>query len=89
MPVRIAELSSGAQAIRYTAEKAIKENKLKLGLPTKCQTNLLQDRIELQSLVPTENEVAGYADCSRELLESTRIVEILNPLVPEASKCWK
>jgi hypothetical protein len=80
IPVRIAELTSGAQAIRYAAEKAIKENvKLRLGLPTKCQTKLLQDRIELQSLIPTENEVAGYAECSKDILEGTHIVEMLNP----------
>jgi hypothetical protein len=33
----------------------------------------------LQSLIPTENEVAGYAECSTDLLEQVKIVELLNP----------
>jgi hypothetical protein len=80
IPVRIAELTSGAHAIRFVAEKAIKENvKLKLGLPTKCQPELFKERIGLQSLMPTESEVVGYAECSREILESVKIVDMLNP----------
>jgi hypothetical protein len=80
IPVRIAELTSGAHAIRYAAEKAAEENvKLKLGLPTRCQTELLKDKIALLSLIPTENEVAGIAECSRDLLGRVQIVELLNP----------
>jgi hypothetical protein len=80
IPVRIAELTSGAHAIRYAAEKATKEKvTLRLGLPTKCQTKFLQDKIELRSLIPTENELVGYAECGREVLEGTQIVEIFNP----------
>lgn len=80
VPVRIAELTSGAHAIRYAAEKAAKENvKLKLGLPTRCQTKLLQGKVALQSLIPTENEVVGYAEISKSILETVKIVELLNP----------
>jgi hypothetical protein len=80
IPVRIAELTSGAHAIRYAAEKAIKENnKLTLGLPTKCQPQFFKDKIALQSLMPTENEVAGYAECSRDLLEGVQFSDMLNP----------
>ena len=80
IPVRIAELTSGAHAIRYAAEKAVEENvKLKLGLPTICQTELFKDKIALLSLIPTENEVAGYAECSNKLLEQVKIIELLNP----------
>ena len=82
IPVRIAELTSGAHAIRYAAEKTIKENtKLRLGLPTKCQTKVMENRIELHSLMPTENEVVGYAECDREVIGGTKIVEMLNPCV--------
>ena len=60
IPVRIAELTSGAHAIRYAAEKAIEENiKLKLGLPTKSQPKFLKDKVALLSLMPAENEVVG------------------------------
>lgn len=80
VPVRIAELTSGAHAILYAAEKAINENvKLKLGLPTKCQPKFFKDKIALQSLMPTENDVIGYAECSKELLEGIQILEMLNP----------
>jgi hypothetical protein len=80
IPVRIAELTSGAHAIRYAAEKAIKENiKLKLGLPTKCQPQFFKDKVALQSLMPTENEVVGYAECSRDLLEGVQFSDMLNP----------
>jgi hypothetical protein len=80
IPVRIAELTSGAHAIRYAAEKAVKDNdKLRLGLPTKCQPEFFKDKIGLQSLMPTENEVKGYAECSRDLLESVQITDMLNP----------
>ena len=80
IPVRIAELTSGAHAIRYAAEKAVKENvKLKLGLPTKCQPEFFKDKVGLQSLMPTENEVIGYAECSRDILESIQVTEMLNP----------
>ena len=82
IPVRIAELTSGAHAIRYAAEKTIKENtKLRLGLPTKCQTKVMENRIELHSLMPTENEVVGYAECDKEVIGGTKIVEMLNPCV--------
>jgi len=80
IPVRIAELTSGAHAIRYAAEKAIKENiQLKLGLPTKCQPKFFQDKVALLSLMPAENEVVGYAECNRELLEGVQISDMLNP----------
>jgi len=80
IPVRIAELTSGAHAVRFVAEKATKENvAFRLGLPTKCQTRFLKDKILLESLIPTENEVAGYAECETKLLEKTKFVEMLNP----------
>jgi hypothetical protein len=80
IPVRIAELTSGACAIRYAAEKAFKENvRLKLGLPVKCQPKFMKDRIALLSLMPAENEVVGYAECNDELLEEVEMLEMLNP----------
>ena len=82
VPVRIAELTSGAHAIRYAVEKAVKENKkVKLGLPTKCQPEIFKGKIVLHSLMPAENEVVGYAECNKELLEKTKITDMLNPCV--------
>ena len=80
IPVRLAELTSGAHAVRFAAEKAVKENvNLPLGLPTKCQTKFLEDKISLESLIPTEEKLAGYADCDPKLLQKTRFVETVNP----------
>ena len=39
----------------------------------------MKDKILLESLIPTENEVAGYAECETKLLEKTKFVEMLNP----------
>jgi hypothetical protein len=80
VPVRIAELTSGAPAIRYAAEKALKENtKLRLGLPVKCQPKFMEDGIELLSLMAAENDVVGYSECSRKLLKEVQMLEMLNP----------
>ena len=58
---------------------SIKENiKLKLGLPTKCQPKFFKDKVALLFL-PAENEGAGYAECSRDLLEGTQIAKMLDP----------
>jgi hypothetical protein len=51
---------------------------LKLGLPTKCQPKFFKDKVALLPL-PAENEVAGYAECSRELLKGVQILDMLNP----------
>jgi len=80
IPVRIAELTSGAHAILYSAEKAAKENtKLRLGLPAKCQARFLDDTVALQSLVPAEQEVVGYARDDKGILEKAQMTEMLNP----------
>jgi len=82
IPVRIAELTSEAHAICYAAEEAIRKNtKLRLGLPTKCQTKVMENRIELQSFMATENEVVRYVKCDREVIGSSKIVEMFNHCV--------
>ncbi|KPV64409.1 MAG: hypothetical protein AOA66_0220 [Candidatus Bathyarchaeota archaeon BA2] len=80
IPVRIAELTSGAYAVLYSAEKAIKEKrKLRLGLPAKCQAKILKDCVALQSLVPAEQEVVSHARDDKGILEKVQTVEMLNP----------
>jgi hypothetical protein len=80
IPVRIAELTSGAYAILYACEKAIKENKtILLGLPSKCQPRLAEKRIYLHSLITAECDVRGYAEGTQEVLNGVNIVEMLNP----------
>ncbi len=80
VPVRIAELTSGAHAILYSMEKAIKENtKLRLGLPVKCQPRFLDDAVTLKSLVPAEQDVIGYAKDLKGVLGKVQTSEMLNP----------
>ena len=80
IPVRIAELTSGAHAILYSMEKAVKENtKLRLGLPLKCQPKFLDDAVALQSLVPAEQDVVGYAKDDEGILGKVQTSEMPNP----------
>jgi len=80
IPVRIAELTSGAHAILYSIEKAVKENtKLRLGLPVKCQPKFLDDTVTLQSLIPAEQDVVGYAKDDKGILGKVQTSEMLNP----------
>ncbi|MDH5701726.1 MAG: DUF4152 family protein [Candidatus Bathyarchaeota archaeon] len=80
VPVRVAELTSGAHAILYSMEKAVKENtKLRLGLPVKCQPKFLDDGVALESLIPAEQDVVGYAKDDKGILRKVQTSEMLNP----------
>ena len=80
IPVRIAELTSGAHAIIYTCEKAIEEKKtLMLGLPSKCQPRLTEKGVYLYSLIGAEHDVRSYAEDEKGVLKKVNIIEMLNP----------
>lgn len=80
MPVRIAELTSGAYAILYACEKAEREQKTQvLGLPSKCQHRLLKERVYLYSLIPAEHDVKGYAEDTKAILAKMDLTEFPNP----------
>lgn len=80
IPVRIAELTTGAHAVLYACEKAIEEGEEQsLGLPSKCYTRFSQNRITLQSLIAAEHDVIGYAEDRKKTLDSVQITEMLNP----------
>jgi len=82
IPVRIAELTTGAHAVLYGAEKAVKEGRLlRLGLPAKCQTKTTEDGVSVQSLMPAEHDVAGYAKDENKILEEVQLSEMPNPCV--------
>jgi hypothetical protein len=80
IPVRVAELTSGAHAILYACEKAVgdKEQVL-LGLPSKCQPRLGNSGVYLYSLMAAEHDVRGHADDARGILNKVNIAELLNP----------
>jgi hypothetical protein len=80
IPVRIAELTSGAYAVLYSAERAVKEaKKLRLGLPAKCQLNTFSGGVELHSLVPAEHDVVGHAEDKNEVMKEVMFSDVLNP----------
>lgn len=81
VPVRIAELTSGAHAILYSSEKAAKEKKsVLLGLPSRCQPRLIENKVYLYSLMSAEHDIRGFAEDSKEILEKVNITEMLNPV---------
>ena len=81
VPVRIAELTSGAHAILYASAKAIDEKQtVMLGLPSRCQPRLTENSVYLYSLMPAEHDVRGYAEDTGEVLKKVNITEVLNPV---------
>ena len=81
IPVRIAELTSGANAILYACEKATKENQsVLLGLPSKCQSIKISQNMYLYSLMAGEHDIRGFAEDSNDVLKKVNITEMLNPV---------
>ena len=80
VPVRIAELTAGAYAVLYSAEKAVKEAKtMRLGLPAKCTIKTNEEGITVESLLPAEQDLTGYAKDEKRVLEKVQLVEMPNP----------
>lgn len=80
VPVRIAELTAGANAVLYSAEKAVKERKkLLLGLPVKCQVRLVEGAVTLQSLIPGEHDILECSKDEERLMKKVEISEFPNP----------
>jgi hypothetical protein len=81
MPVRVAELTSGAHAILYTCKKTVKDKKtVLLGLPSRCQPRPMENGIYLYSLMAAEHDVRGFAADEEEVLKKVNISEFLNPI---------
>ncbi|MBC7130418.1 DUF4152 family protein [Candidatus Bathyarchaeota archaeon] len=81
IPVRIAELTAGAHAIIYASKKALEEQRrILLGLPSKCQPLILENRIYLYSLIAAEHDIRGFAEDSKGILKKVNISETLNPV---------
>lgn len=81
MPVRVAELTAGSEAILFACAKALEEKKpLLIGLPTRCQHRITDGKVYLHSLMEAEHDVRGYAEDADGVLTKVRIAEILNPV---------
>jgi len=80
VPVRIAELTAGAHAVLYSAEKAVKEaSKMQLGMPSRCTVKASQEGIIIESLLPAEQDLIGYAKDENNVLEKVQMAEMPNP----------
>jgi hypothetical protein len=81
MPVRIAELTAGAEAILFACQRAVdeKENIL-LGLPLMCQPRFLGNRVYLHSLIANEHDVRGFSVDTLGVLTKVKLSETLNPI---------
>lgn len=80
VPVRIAELTAGAEAILFACAKVVDEKEgLLLGLPSMSQHRIVGRRVYLHSLIAAEHNVRGYAEDTLEVLKKVNIAETLNP----------
>ena len=80
VPVRVAELTAGAEAVLFACAKAVQEKQsLLLGLPSACQMVIAENRVYLYSLLAAEHDVRGYAEDTEGVLSKVNIVETLNP----------
>lgn len=80
VPVRIAELTAGAEAIVFACRKAVDESvPILLGLPMMCQPIVHGDQVYLYSLMAAEHDIRGYASDADNVLKKVKLVETLNP----------
>lgn len=80
IPVRIAELTAGAEAILYACKKVVDEKEpVLLGLPVMCQPIIQEDRVYLSSLIAAEHDVRSYAIDVENVLTKVKLLETLNP----------
>ena len=81
IPVRVAELTSGAHATLYACEKALEEKRpILLGLPSKCQPTISGEKVQLDSLMAAEHDVRGFAVDQSGVLKKVDVTEMLNPI---------
>jgi hypothetical protein len=80
VPVRVAELTAGSEAILFAAQRAfdLGESVL-LGLPTLCQPRFSKDRVDLFSLIAGEHDLRGFALDTGGILGKVKLLETLNP----------
>jgi hypothetical protein len=80
VPVRIAELTAGSEAILFACKKAVdKGEHVLLGLPHMCQPQMLENRVYLHSLMAAEHDVQGFALDVTGILGKVKLAETLNP----------
>jgi hypothetical protein len=80
VPVRIAELTAGSEAILFAAEKVVAEDKpVLLGLPMMCQPTFTEDSVYLHSLIGGEHDLRGFVVDVEGILGKVKLAETFNP----------
>jgi len=80
VPVRIAELTAGAEAILFACQEVANEKEaLLLGLPLKCQPTVLNNKVYLRSLIEGEHDIRGFGADTKNVLTKVKLIETLNP----------
>jgi hypothetical protein len=80
VPVRVAELTAGSEAILFACKRALEDREeLLLGLPSRCQPIIADGRVYLYSLMAAEHDLRGYAEDADGVLSKVNMVETLNP----------
>jgi hypothetical protein len=81
VPVRIAELTAGAEAVLFACDRAVDEKKdILLGLPLMCQPRVFDGRVYLHSLIANEHDVRGFSVDTSGILTKVKLSETLNPI---------
>ena len=81
VPVRIAELTVGAEAILFACHRSIEQKEeVLLGLPLNCQPRVIGDRVYLHSLIAAEHDLRSYAIDTQGILTKVKLIETLNPV---------
>jgi hypothetical protein len=80
VPVRIAELTAGSEAILSACKKVVDEGApVLLGLPAMCQQRVHDNHVYLRSLIAAEHDIRGFAVDNENVLRKVKLIETLNP----------
>ncbi len=81
VPVRVAELTVGAEAILFACQRALESGEdILLGLPHMCQPRFLDNHVYLHSLIAAEHDIRGFSVDSEGILGKVKLSEALNPV---------
>ena len=81
VPVRIAELTAGAEAVLFAAQRAVEEKESNLlGLPLNCQPRYIDHYMCLHSLIANEHDLRGFSVDTQDILTKVNLSETLNPI---------
>jgi hypothetical protein len=81
VPVRIAELTVGAEGVLFACKRAIETKEpVLLGLPHLCQPTVHEGAVYMQSLIAGEHDIRSFALDSEKVLTNVKLCELQNPI---------